>query len=570
MLVRPEQEDPVLQPARRSMFWTALVAVGVAVPVVFMVGQVLAAPTMPTLDYWTILGRAVNGDGSLYERGLVTFQNGHPTFLPALVYYLNAAWFGGTETVLGLLTVVLGLATLAVLLYALPRKQVGNARWALAAIAFSWLMFAPKGLHNFAYGFSGVAWLSANLFVCAAIVLAARGRYWWALLPALAACTCYGSGFAVWPAVLVVLALRRAPRRAFAATIVAAVAVGAFWLTARPSVPGKTSGGGWPSYVQAYVTTLGGLWTSTSVDMATVLGLLTAGAAAALVVRTVRLHRGAGPNRIAEPAGPSATTLVPMATIPWLGLLVWAAAALLLISSARSETGTAVGLDSRYASLPALVIVALLALTLLVVDRLDMRVAVGAAVLLTLLGIAGSTDSFRQIQSTYPGIRLSAVALRTGATGMLTESQIYTNNLAGVARLGAYPFNDRFSLGCGNGLALDSSLATADLPALPGVPQTGQATGITDRVTSGSGVRLDGWAVIGGRPVDCVLLVDNDRIVGGGVTGFPRSDAQSATGALSADLGWTAVAPPGTDPSQIVVVVVQSGHRYVLPAREEN
>jgi hypothetical protein len=264
------QTEPREQESARRPWATIGLGAALALPALLMVAEVAGAPLMPTLDYWGILWRALDADGSLHARGLITFQNGHPTFIPAMIIYINAAFLGGTNTALGAASIAIAALTLVVLVRALRTSGLSRRRLVIGAVAFAWLVFNPKGLHNFVYGFSGVAWLTANLLVVAAIVLAARGRHRASLLPALLSCACYGTGFAVWPALLAIQWLRRAGRAEMLSTLGLGVAVGATWLAARPNVPPQGPGGGLPSYVQAFLATVGGLWTSANVDFAVV------------------------------------------------------------------------------------------------------------------------------------------------------------------------------------------------------------------------------------------------------------------------------------------------------------
>jgi hypothetical protein len=544
--------------------------------VLLMAIQVAEAPMMPMVDYWMILGRALNDDGSLYERGLLTFQWEHPTFLPGLVYYLNAAYLGGTNTVLSVLSLLLGLATVLLLVRALPISELGRARAAVAMVAITWLIFTPKGLHNFAYGFSGVAWLSANLLVVSAILLTARGRFWWALTPALAACACYGTGFAVWPALLVAQFLRGSKRRVRVTTALLGIGVGILWLVARPTMPTSGAGGDWPSYVQAWFALMGSLWTSTSIDLATIAGLLVAGAAAAFTFRVLSPHlrngRGWQAPRSDADAGTGAPS-VPPTLVPWLSLLVWGVFSGGLIAMSRAETTTLAGLDSRYASIPALTICAVLVLGLLAHPRVGLPRLVVPTALLLLLGMAGSTGVYRAVHDNYTPIELTGIAARAGVTDSLTGKFFRTDRLTAMENLGAYPFNSMFRLDCG-GVQLGDSIDVSGRPGLAPTPPTGPgpsiplglSAGAVDERVAGEGVRLEGWAVVDGRQADCVLLVQDDRVIGAGVTGLPRPNVAEFGDTGFERLGWRAFAPAGYRPTDIDVIVVAGDARYLMPA----
>jgi hypothetical protein len=68
-------------------------------------------------------------------------------------------------------------------------------------------------------------------------------------------------------------------------TSASGIAVVAAWLAVRPSVPPQGTDGGFQSYVQAFFAVAGGLWTSTNVEFAVVMRLLTMGCALVAIAR---------------------------------------------------------------------------------------------------------------------------------------------------------------------------------------------------------------------------------------------------------------------------------------------
>jgi hypothetical protein len=267
--------------------------------------------------------------------------------------------------------------------------------------------------------------------------------------------------------------------------------------------------------------------------------------------------------------------------LPWLGILVWAACAFLLIASSRAETDVAVGLESRYASLPALTVCSVVALALMTATRPHIRNAAVPAALLACLSIAGSSGVHRDIHSRFDSIELSAIAARVGAPDVVPESPIHTDRLDRAAAAGAYPYNSLFHLDCG-GLDLGDSVDSRTLTRLA-VPPTAEEiantvlqqgpgslyTAAIDRTVDVRGTRLDGWALIGGEPADCVLLLVDDVVVGGGVAELSRNDLAPMF-RIYTPIGWRAVAPPGLDPDDVTVLVGRAGETYVLPPKERN
>ncbi len=129
------------------------------------------------------------------------------------------------------------------------------------------------------------------------------------------------------------------------------------------------------------------------------------------------------------------------------------------------------------------------------------------------------------------------------ARDALLDLRIQPGVLPAAKALGAYPFTDDFTLGCG-----DTELGdTVDLSSV------GTATGVIDSGPPSGGALLRGWAAMDGKRADCVLVVDaTGVVVGGGITGVGRPDATSAAGGESR-AGWLAAAAPGvTEPAVLV------------------
>jgi hypothetical protein len=219
------------------------------------------------------------------------------------------------------------------------------------------------------------------------------------------------------------------------------------------------------------------------------------------------------------------------------------------------------------------------ALALMTATTPGLRKAALPAALLAALGIAGATGIHRDIHSRYDAIELSAVAARMGVPDLVPESPIATDRLTSAAAAGAYPYNRLFDHEC-NGLGLSDGVDSGAFSRLSGPPtaeviartvRQGDSgtlyTGAIDRTVENGGTRLDGWALIGGQPAECVLLLADDTVVGTGVTELPRGDLSPSFG-IHSGLGWRAVAPAGLDPDDITVLVGRSGHSYVLPRGE--
>jgi hypothetical protein len=515
-----------------------LLLVLAAVPVAAMLIEVLRAPRLHFLDYWWVFNRVTNDDGSLHPRGVFTYQNEHPMFVPGLLFWLEAKLLGGRNQALGVFDVVVTACTVLLLNRLLPRG-LGDVKRAALTVAFAFLLFSTSGLHNFGFGFSGTGWLTANLAAVGALVLAQRDRQWAAIAAGIAGCLCYGTTFAVWPALALVNWLRGRRAVWVVAPLVLWLAVLGTWALTHEGGPG--SGGadrplGLDSYVSVVTATLGQLW-STNADVATAAGTVTAlllAVFAWFAVRdrlTSRLGGGDGPEDLDR------------AHVPWIGVAAYAVGAAVMISVARVDSGVQLAVTSRYASIPALALCALVALAAVRWPAVSNARVVTAALAVGLVTFATGAGQAHNVRGQYAQQQLLATAMRVQADQVVHSMRADPGALPATRALGAYPFNDGFSLGCGRELG-----GRVDLDATPALPAPGRepgTAGFVESAVEGDSV-ISGWAIVDNRRIDCVLVVDGaGTVVGGGMVGYPRADLPKVLGTPETRGGWRAVAPPG-------------------------
>lgn len=544
-------------PARR---WTSdrRLARGIellaVLPVIAVGLDVAKAPRLQLLDYWHVLLRITNADGSLHLPGLRFLQNEHPLMLPSLFYWLDARLFAGDNRVLGYLAIVIGVLTVLLLREALPKRLPPVLR-ACLVVGASALVFSLHGLHNFALGMSGTAWLTANLIVVAALLLGLRGRWWLAWAAGVLACMSYGTAFAVWPALALLATMRgeRWWRRLVPLAIGAAVVV--VWLFLRPEV----DAGGKPAndvgtLLYTFLTVVGHLWTADTAGVAVVAGMLILfGYAAMLTVPAARARH----------------------LWFWWALALHATLASAMIATARIDFGTDFGLSSRYTSLSVLASVPLLVIVASVgfvrARRNARRIAL-AALAVGALGFVLGSPTATTVRSALSEMPLQAVAMRAGLgdeLGVRLPSSAALNPR--LEAMGHYPFTDDFTLGCG-GPELGSKLDLAKmspLPAADGSKQT-EPAGWVDRVEPrGRASLIRGWATgASGDPVGCVVYADaTGKITGGGQYHLPRPDVASTLSWVASDTGFAVIAP--TDPNGRVVVILDSGRMLWLPGKTD-
>jgi len=517
-------------------------------PVVAMVFEVAASPRLQLLDYWDVLLRITNTDGTFNAGGLWELQNEHPMVVPSLFYWLDASLFGGDNRMLGYLAVVIAAVTVLLLRTALPKRLPPVLRAGLV-VAISALVFSLHGIHNFALGMSGTAWLTANLLVIASLLLARRGRWVLAWLVGLVACLSYGTGFAVWPALFLLATMRgeRWWRRIVPLVLLAGVLVG--WLLLRPSVVRPDGGRDVASLLFAFLSTVGHLWTGTSADLAAIAGAgVLFGLLALLTIPAARARQ----------------------LWFWWALGLYAVLAAGMIATARVGFGSNIGLASRYTSLSVLASVPLL-VSLVTVSyararRTAPRLAV-VAVGVGLLGFVLGAPTVRVVRGALEDVPLRAVAIRAQLdsrfwTG-ITSTKALTPRLKALDH---YPFTDDFTIGCG-GPELGDRLDVDDMTPVqvPDPDRPGPTGAVDTEQRHGDTSLLRGWVTAGRDPITCVVGTDaTGKVTGGGQYHLARPDVASSLTWAPSDMGFAVVAP--TDPAGRIVVILDNGHMLWLPA----
>ncbi|GAB3435073.1 hypothetical protein [Actinophytocola sediminis] len=544
-----------------SRWLPRLVAMLAAVPAVTTLFEVLRAGRLQHIDYLFQLTRITNADGSLKPFDLQHyFSNEHLLGLPTLLYWINIELFAGDNRTLGVFVVAMAALTVAALGLALPRGLPPLVRAGLV-VAASTLVFSLHGLWNFTRAMSGTAWLTANLIVVVALVLASRGRWWPAFALALLASLTYGTAFAVWPVLAGLAVLRREAWWKRLLPLVAGAAIVSVWLSYRPSPPLAGSPVSDPgSLLYYFLAIVGKLWTTDNGGLAAIAGALILGVYAVLATsRTAR-----------EPA-----------LWFWWALAGHAVLYCGMIAVARVDFGEEASLHTaRYTSASVLIsIPAVVMLAFVAHRRLDQRghKITLAAVLAGLLGYALGAPYAVEERAADKLHRLEAVAIRGGFSDAYRTYPLASDLAPRLRALGHYPFTDDFTLGC-DGPELGSTLALSEMtPLLParGNKRPLRAAGAVDSVEppdpaptfDGRPVPIfHGWAYDRGDPVRCVVIVDGAGTVqGGGVTGVVHPDLARAYAGVAADSGFAVIGPVEDDSR--IVVIQRSGSMRWLPAR---
>lgn len=566
---QPEPVEVSAEPASRLVagrrFVTGpwlprLVTLLAVLPVLGTLREVANAGRLQHIDYLYQLTRITNPDGTLKAFDLANYlSNEHILGLPSVLYWLNIQLFGGDNRTLGVFVVAVAALTVVALGAALPRTLSPLVRAGIVA-AGSALVFSPHGLWNFTRAMSGTAWLTANLIVVVALLLAVRGRWWPAWVLALLGSVTYGTAFAVWPVLAVLAAVRREAWWKRLLPLAVGGVVFAVWMAYRPSAPlAAAPAHDIGSLLYYFLAVLGKLWTADSGGMAAFAGAVLLGLYATLatskVAREPRLWF-------------------------WWALAGHAFLGAAMIAQARVDYGGEVGMDTaRYTSISVLMSLPAIVLLAAVVhrraDQRGYRIA-GVTIVAGLLGYAlGSPDAVAE-RAANKEHHVEAVAVRGGFSDAYRRYPLASELVPRLQALGHYPFTDDFTLGCGGpelGSTLDLDAMSPLLPAR-GNKRPKHAAGAVEWTEpadpapffNGKPVPVfHGWAADAADPVRCTVIVDGTgTIVGGGVSGQTRTDLALRYAGIAPNSGFTVIGP--VDAGGRIVVIQTSGALRWLPA----
>ncbi|MEO6501658.1 MAG: hypothetical protein ABIQ09_07080 [Jatrophihabitantaceae bacterium] len=529
--------------AVRPGWWAALLAL---LPALLMARRVGQATQMQYQDYWPSLVRITNPDGSLHLRGLFSYQNEHPFFVPQVVYYLDAKLLNGTNHELGYFSILMALASLAVLWFLLPSRWSPLARIMLM-LAASAVLFCPTGAWNYLKGMSGTAWITANVFGLLGVLFARDRRTGLALAAAALALLSYGTGFAAPLAIVVVALLQRDRwwRWALPLGLFFGAAV-VYKLTSNGGTTGTGISHDPGLLAQTFLTNLSTLWDPTGGTFGLVAG---AGGLAVLAVGFVTFW-----TQRTEYAD----------LVPWWGVATYSLLAAGLISLGRSEVFLGDGAQARYVSLSGLFWIAVAVVGIRTL-RTSRELTVGIAVIAAAVAVfwAGSPPLYQTTAGETPVQNAMAAGVRFNAADpfkqRLQDPPAVVSRLKG---LGSYPFTSDYTLGCG--LKPDDSIDLSKARSLPAGLFGTSASLDQDRLVGGTR-EFSGWIHWVGRPLQCVAVTDGGgKIIGGGAARVVRTDVSTANRGFPNDTGFIAVTPSANSDAKLVLGF--SDGFYTLPA----
>ncbi|HEX6359840.1 hypothetical protein [Actinophytocola sp.] len=536
--------------------WLArLIELLALVPAAAMSIEVARASKLHYVDYWYALVRFVNLDGSLDFGGLFMSSNEHLIAIPSLMYYGDATLAGGDQRVLGYVDILIALATVLLIRFAIPKSLPIVVR-ASIVLASSALIFSLHGLHNFTHAMSGAAWLTANLISVGALLFAVKGKWWPAWGMALLGSITYGTAFAAWPSLALIAIMRKEPmwRRVLPLVTGAVIVVG--WMSVNHNAAGSGTESDIGTAIFGLFAVLGHIWAANNTGFAVLAGAVILGGYGALA--TVKAAR------------------TPELRF-WWGLACHAFFGGAMIAVSRIDFGLDYSQHSRYTSISVLVSLPLLVIAGTVVHSFVARhwrkLAVGFAVA-GVTGFALGVPTANTVRTEDIDHDIQSVALRAGYLNAFGWALPPTGHqlVPRLEALGHYPFNDSFTLGCG-GPELGDHIDLGGVKRM--VPPEGGRTpaspaGTVDKVEAKPGSQLVwGWATGVKDPVRCTVLVDSTgKVVGGGVSDRVRSDIAQQYLGINADTGFGMVGPD--DPDLRVVVILESGAKRWMPAEVDD
>ncbi|AUI64332.1 DUF2079 domain-containing protein [Amycolatopsis sp. BJA-103] len=499
------------------------------------------APKMHVLlDYWHVLAKITDDNGDLLFGQVFTYHLDQPFVVPSLLFWADAAWFGGDNRILTALTVLL-VAGIVALLYSMLPSSLSVTTKAVVAAGFSWLLFSSHAAELWLQGTNGISWVPAIFFCVLAIACAHRGLSWAAGVAAALGCLSFGAALPIWFVLALIAWLRKDFRLRVMIPGTIGILVVVAWFLTKPSGSHSlaTSAFDPDGRLSVLAAALGGLWSADAALVAVIAGGITIAALAYFVRETS--PRVAG----------------------WIAVATYAVLLGGMVAMGRTTDqvpGGNVGLISRYVVIGALATCALLALVAINRPQWPLRQLLIATVTVALVTHAIGGTKAERVRHDYGPLNLAAVALRVDAPTVLDALHIQRAAAPAARSLGAFPFNSTFTLGCG-GPELGSQLSSA-VP-LPHDTERANAQGETGTSLAGDTI-LSGWATIDGTRADCILIVDqNDVVIGGGLVGLPSSAAKTKASAPEG-MAWQAVAPPGAAIGG--VVAVKAGRLYKLQA----
>ncbi len=520
------------------------------IPASYIFYLISRAGEIPTYDYWGIISNFYSIHGfSTNPLDWLVRSNEHFILIPSIVYAINIITTKGSNLGLSLIALLFafiqGLLLTALLPPSLKRSRIVFILLLFCIFIFS---FTPVAAHNWMWGFSGVAWIGANLFVTGSIFCLTKFAHYnhgyWAIgsvVFALLGSLTYSTALAVWPVLCATVVLMRLHLRIILLYVSFAVLVcGIYLLTYKtPSYHPPLSGisnSVTITYIPIY---LGAIFTS-YVNVALSIGIIGLIASAGFV--------GYWLSPKAKP--------IRAFLLPWIAIQAYAVTTALMASASRSGLGIEAARASRYASLPSLFWLSLTVVTVLWLGQFrsnpgqSWRLLTPFFAVITILILSmyrvgtGAAQAYADRASLQPLVALS-VHLDASDADLAKEvvrevvspvPEQFLSLTGALKAHGLVPFTRDISKD--NFCAVLDKKIGSNL-VTPG-PQ-GSVPGYFDTLTklTPKVAKVEGWAGNSSGTIKCVAILNQDNIVRGfAVPGLQRLDVAKVLGSSYEFSGW--------------------------------
>ena len=545
----------------------AAAIIAVLMPAAYILYLILLSGDLSNFDYWWITWNFYGVDGfSTNPLNWIFRANEHFLLIPSILYALNIVFTQGSNIGLSLITWIFAWIQCHLLIAMLPLNlRQSRFQFIFLILCISIFTFTPAAAHNWMRGFSGVAWMGANLFaICSIFCLKniaessrdtalpcpyplTKNCYKWvisSIIFALLASMSYSTSLALWPVLCIFPVLLRLPRKVIISYIITAfLVVGTYFITYK--TPANS-----PSLAKLHILDiinyipvyLGGIF-SNDLTISLIFGII--GLVSATAIGCYWLLSKKHPNRLEW--------------LPWLSIQTYAIGTAFMAAVSRSGFGVEQATASRYASLPAMFWMGLIVLTILGLQQwqishkiqwkyLTPLLAIVTFLIISMYKIGGETANAIAYRATYQP--LVALSLQLGITDItLIQERVGNKPAAFVGLVDALkannlvPFNrdvKKHNFCAGIDEKIDPSLLSSPQDGVPGYFD------LVTRFTP-TAAKVIGWVGDPENNVKCIVILNQENVVRGfAMSGFPRPDLVKIFGPsyeFSAWRGYIEISP---------------------------
>jgi hypothetical protein len=520
--------------------------VAILIPASYIFYLILKSGELSTNDYWKIISNFYSIDGfSTNPLNWLVRSNEHFVVIPSIVYAINIIATKGSNLGLSLTTFVFALIqSLLLILLVPPSLKQSRSLFLLLLLCISIFIFTPAAAHNWMRGFSGVAWIGANLFVTASIFCLTKlahykHRYWaiGSVIFGLLGSVTYSTALALWPVLCTAVMLMRFRLRIVLLYVSFAVFVCSIYVLTyktpshHPSLS-KLSISDTFTYVPIY---LGAIFTS-HVNIALSIGII--GLIAAIGFAGYWLSPKANSIRACW--------------LPWIALQAYAVLSALMAAVSRSGFGIEQARSSRYASLPSLFWLSLSIVVVLWLRQLRPNpgqywsaltpfFAVLTVLILSMYRVGTEEVLTIARRASLQPLVILSVQLGTSDADIVKEvvspapeEFLRLTDALKLHSLVPFTRDIRKNNFCA---ALDKKI---DSNLLTTEPQN-RAPGFFDNLTklTPEVARVEGWSGDSSGTIRCIAILNQDNLVRGfALSGFQRLDVAKSRGSSYEFSGW--------------------------------